>query len=66
MAGTTTYQQASDEKAGLRLSIREMFAEMDRLRAEMKQSRENSKRLDAEIDASLANIDAVLARLAAS
>ncbi len=65
MAGTTTYQQTSDEKAGTRLSIREMFAEMDRLLAEMKRSREIGKNVDAEIDASLNNIDAVLARLAA-
>ncbi len=65
MAGTTTYQQTSDEKAGTRLSIREMFAEMDRLLAEMKRSREIGKNVDTEIDASLNNIDAVLARLAA-
>ena len=66
MAEMTTYQQTSNDRAEQRAQIREMFAEMDRPRAAMEQSRENMKRMDVDIDARMAGIDALLERLAKS
>ena len=67
MAEATTYQNPiREEKARTRATIREMLDEMDRIHQENQQRQARIDLMDKNIEASLANIDAVLARLAAS
>ena len=67
MAEATTYQNITrEEKARTRASIREMLDEMERLHQENQQRQVRIDLMDKSIEASFANIDAVLARLAAS
>ena len=67
MAEATTYQNiAREEKVRARTSLRAMFDEMDRLHQENRQRQARIDAMDEDIEASLENIDAALARLAAS
>ena len=66
MAEATSYQNITrEDKARTRASIREMLDEMGRLHQENQQRQERIDLMDKGIEASLANIDAVLSRLSA-
>lgn len=66
MAQATTLGTTIDERAEKKAGIRLMLAEMDRLLAEMQEDRVEMKRLREETRLTMNDIDATLARLAAS
>ena len=66
MAEATIHQSAADTKASRWAPIKEMFAEMDRLQAQIKQDREEINRLAAHTQTNLLEIRAALDRIAAS
>ena len=67
MAEATIPQTAAaDKKASRWAHIKEMFAEMDRLHAQMKRDREEIHRLSTHTRANIAEIEAALDRIAAA
>jgi len=66
MAEATVSQTAATDKVSKWARIKEMFAEMDRLHAQMKQDREEINRLKVETRANIAEIEATLKRISAS
>ena len=66
MAEATIPHTAADKKESRWALIKEMFAEMDRLHAQMKQDREEIKRLSVHTRANIDEIKVILDRIAAS
>jgi thiamine biosynthesis lipoprotein ApbE len=66
MAELTMPKTKAEEKSEARTQINACFAEMDRLRAVMKQDQAEINRLHEEIDQNLANIDAVMEKWASA
>ena len=66
MAEATIHQTTVEKKVSRWTLIKEMFAEMDRLRAQMKQDRVEIKRLGDQTRANLAEIKIILDRIEAS
>lgn len=66
MAETTITQTSTDPKKGRWALLKEMFAEMDRLHAQMKQDQEAIDRSQVVIKANLIEIETILNRLSAS
>ena len=66
MAQATILRTPTDERAEKKAGIRSMLTEIDRLLAEMQEDRVEMKRLGEETRSTMNDIDATLARLAAS